>query len=70
MIRFNTLLRYKQNHEPSLKCHLMLILIGVGHILDGIVLICSLGFVSGGFGIEVARNLAYARFRALDKKNS
>lgn len=63
-INWRNIFRVKTNREPTLKCHLLLIVVAVGYILDGIVMLVSLGFVNSGFAYETARQLSYARIDA------
>jgi hypothetical protein len=69
-IRWNVLFRKKTNAEPNLKAHLMLLMVGVGHVLDGLVMLLSLGFVVGGFSFEISRHLSLNRMYAYTKKES
>jgi hypothetical protein len=67
-IRWKQLLRKKNGAEPNLKAHLLLLMIGVGDIIDGIVLLLSLGFVSGGFALEAARQMGIYRMELRNKQ--
>ena len=59
----NKLIRYKPA-EKTLRCQAQLMLIGLGHIIDGVVVILSLGFLSSGCALNTARMLAIARMNS------
>lgn len=55
------MMRFYTGREPSLTAYAYRALLGPAHLLDGVVLTVTLGFVVPRFSFEVARRLARTR---------
>ena len=56
--------------HPTIEAHLLGIVQGFGEIADGVVTICSLGFLMSGFEMAVARFRSKRYFEAQARKES
>lgn len=58
------MIRLYQGGEPNLRAYAYRALLGPAHLLDGVVLTVTLGFVIPRFSLEVARRLGFTRMNA------
>ena len=54
--------------HPTKLCHLLGIVQGFAEILDGLITICSLGFLASGFELKVAGYRSKSYFEQLKKQ--